>query len=137
MKENNKIVVKVKGVGQDSLVEYKEYNKCIISDRVNACRNLLKIDFARWIQRMLYNTNLNSLEVTDRILDGIELKGYCTGDHSTSNPLLTRIIFGSLYRVSLEASLQNKIEHSDYLNSIYKEVSNTCDNIIYLLNEDK
>lgn len=137
MRDNKKIVVKVKGVGQDSLVEYKEYNKCIVSDRANACKNLLKIEFARWIQRMLFNTNLNSLEVTDRMLDGIELRGFCTGNCSMSNPLFTRIIFGSLYRVSLEASLQNKLEHSEYLNSIYKEVSDTCNNIIYLLNEDK
>ena len=136
MEKGTKLIVKVKGMGQDTITEYQNYGACLHSSRLNSCKNLLKIEFAKWIQRMLVNTDLNSLEVTDRIIDNIDLKEYCDG-YSTSNPLFTKIVFGSVYRVSLEASIQDNREYSDYINSIYNEVSNTCNNIIYLLNEIK
>ena len=116
--------------------EYDNFKKCIGPHPVNACKNLLKIDISRLIQPILNGTGLSNLQITNTLIDDIDLTVFISINeiNNNSNPLLTKLVNGALYRIAIEASSITGKDYANYLNEINKEVSELCDNIITLLN---
>lgn len=136
MRNEVRFNVKVVKNGSSKPNEYKEYAELLKgSSKQNVCINLLKIEFSKWVQPLVINTNISIIEVTDKIIDNIELNTFYNG-YSRTNKLFAKIVFGGLVRIAMEASNITNIDHASTLNAIYNEVEITCNEIIELLNSN-
>lgn len=135
---NNEIKVSV--VRGSSMIksDYKEYKyivkDCDIQSKIDICKSLLKIEITRLIEPILYKTELSNFEITNKLIDDIDLLAFVNFKYKTTNPLLNRLVNGSLYRIAIEASSITDKDYAHYLNSISDEVASICDSIIQLLN---
>lgn len=122
-----------RGIAKES--EYKEFEEYLThSNKENVCRNLLKTEVARLIQPILKGTNLSNLEITNILINDIDLNVYKSMYYTNSNIVLTKLVFSALYRIAIEATSITGKDYASYLNSVYDETSRICDNIVYLLN---
>lgn len=127
-------VIFTRGIAKES--EYKKFKNYLTesSNRENVCKNLLKTEVARLIQPILKGTGLSNLEITNILIDDIDLGVYKSINNTSSNIVLIKLVFNALYRIAIEATSITNKDYAEYLNSIYDEVVEICDNIVYLLN---
>lgn len=123
-----------RGIAKES--EYKDFENYLThsSNKENVCKNLLKTEVARLIQPILKGTGLSNLEITNILINDIDLEVYKSLNNTSSNIVLTKLVFNALYRIAIEATSITGKDYAGYLNSIYDETANICDNIVYLLN---
>lgn len=115
--------------------EYKEFEPYLLhSDKENVCKNLLKTEVARLIQPILKDTGLSNLQITNTLIDDIDLNVYTSMTNTSTNIVLTKLVFNALYRIAIEATTITGKDYAGYLNGIYDEINRICDSIVYLLN---
>lgn len=137
MRDNEIKVTLVRG-GSILNSEYHNYIDIVkeqeTNSKINICKSLLKIELTRFVTDILRGTELSIFDFTNKIIDDIDLSAFISMGYVKTNPLLTKIVHGNLYRVSVEASIVIRNDYSEYLNSIYNEVNSICNNIVQILN---
>lgn len=97
-------------------------------------RNLLKADFSKLIQPILSGTTLSNMQITDSLINDIDLTFFINNKSKESNIILIKLINAALYRTALESSLITGKDYTSYLNDIKDEVTEMCNDIINLIN---
>ncbi len=135
---NNEIkvtVVRGSSMIKSDYDDYKDILKdCETQSKINICKSLLKIEVTRLIEPIIHETELSNFEITNKLIDDIELLAFVNSKYVLTNPLLNKLVNGYLYRIAVEASSITNKDYAKYLNSIYNEVVCICNNIVQLLN---
>lgn len=138
MVENKLNVSLVRGGNSITNSEYDNYidiiKDCELKSKINICRSLLKIEITRLVTPILKEAKISSFETTNILIDDIDLLAFVSLTHRKFNPLLTKLIYGSLYRIAVEVSSITDKDYAQYINSIYDEINSISNNIVQLLN---